>query len=260
MTGAAQARGNWLSRPWLAGLAALCLIFGLWSALAAALGFTTLPGPMAALKALPGILLDPGALWAIGESLARMFIGYAWALLCAIPLGLAMARSPALRDICSPLVALSYPMPKAALMPIIMLWFGLGSFSKILVIAMGVSLPVLYHSYQGALQVEKKLVWTAQSMGMGPVSRLLRIILPAAMPEILIGCRVGVVMALIVMVSSEMIARQEGVGNLLFTAMDMAQYAAVYATILVLAVIGFVLDWLFGRIRRVLTRWADEGS
>jgi NitT/TauT family transport system permease protein len=259
MSGASRAdAAGRIARPWLAAVAALCLVFGLWSALAAALGLSTLPGPLAALRALPGILLDPASLWAIGQSLARMFIGYAWALACAIPLGLAMARSPAVRDICMPLVSLSYPMPKAALMPIIMLWFGLGSFSKILVIAMGVSLPVLYHSYQGALRVEKKLVWTAQAMGMGPVARLLRVVMPAAMPEILIGCRVGVVMALIVMVSSEMIARQEGVGNLLFTAMDMAQYPAVYAAILVLAAIGFALDWLFGVARRRLTRWADD--
>jgi len=97
-------------------------------------------------------------------------------------------------------------------------------------------------------------------MGMGAERRLCRVVLPAALPEILIGCRVGVVMALIVMVSSEMIARQEGVGNLLFTAMDMAQYATVYAVILILAVIGFVLDWLFERVRRYLIRWSDSAS
>jgi len=97
-------------------------------------------------------------------------------------------------------------------------------------------------------------------MGMGPVARLFKVILPAALPEIMIGCRVGVVMALIVMVSSEMIARQEGVGNLLFTSMDMAQYATVYAAILVLAILGFVLDALFERVRRYLTRWADSNE
>ncbi|TAM04439.1 MAG: ABC transporter permease subunit [Pusillimonas sp.] len=191
-------------------------------------------------------------------SLGRMAIGYVWALVFAVPLGLAMGRSQFVHDLIHPLASLSYPMPKAALMPILMLWFGLGSFSKILVIAMGVSLPMLYHSCLGASRVENKLVWTAQAMGMKAVARLFRVVLPAALPEILIGCRVGVIMALIVMVSSEMIARQEGVGNLLFTSMDMAQYSSVYAVILILAVMGVVLNWLFEKVRRYLTRWAES--
>ena len=248
---------RWYEHSALAFLAAVLLLGLVWAALSAYMGFNSFPGPIAAIKELPTIVFDPNAVWAIAQSVGRMFAGYAWALLFAIPLGLAMGRSQAVYDIFYPLVSLAYPMPKAALMPILMLWFGLGSFSKILVIAMGVSLPVLFHSYQGACRIEKKLVWTAQAMGMGPVKRLFRIVLPAALPEILIGCRVGVVMALIVMVSSEMIARQEGVGNLLFTSMDMAQYASVYAVILVLAVLGFLLDWLFERVRRFLTRWSD---
>ncbi|MAK56644.1 MAG: ABC transporter permease [Pusillimonas sp.] len=237
---------------------AVLLLGVLWSLASRVLGFTSFPGPIAAIKELRFLVTDPVALWAILQSLGRMFAGYVWALLFAIPLGLAMGRSRMMYQVFYPLVSLAYPMPKAALMPILMLWFGLGSFSKIFVIAMGVSLPVLYHSYQGACRVEQKLVWVAQSMGMGPVARLFKVVLPAALPEIMIGCRVGVVMALIVMVSSEMIARQEGVGNLLFTSMDMAQYATVYAAILVLAVLGFVLDAVFERVRRYLTRWADS--
>ncbi|ROT44040.1 ABC transporter permease [Pusillimonas sp. NJUB218] len=258
MSQAAQRPTRWYENPFVGVIMAVLLMGLIWSAAARMLGFSSFPGPIAAVKELRFIVVDPGALWAIAQSVGRMFTGYFWALLFAIPLGLAMGRSRAMYQAFYPLVSLAYPMPKAALMPILMLWFGLGSFSKILVIAMGVSLPVLYHSYQGALRVEKKLVWTAQAMGMGPVGRLFKVVLPAALPEIMIGCRVGVVMALIVMVSSEMIARQEGVGNLLFTSMDMAQYETVYAVILVLAVLGFVLDALFERVRRYLTRWADN--
>ncbi|HLT98658.1 MAG TPA: ABC transporter permease [Burkholderiaceae bacterium] len=251
---------RWYENPALAFLVAVVLVGLAWGALSRMMGFSSFPGPITAIKELPAIVFDPNAIWAIAQSTGRMFAGYAWALIFAIPLGLAMGRSKAVYDVFYPLVSLAYPMPKAALMPILMLWFGLGSFSKILVIAMGVSLPVLFHSYQGATRIEKKLVWTAQAMGMGPVRRLFRVVLPAALPEILIGCRVGVVMALIVMVSSEMIARQEGVGNLLFTSMDMAQYATVYAVILVLAVMGFVLDWIFERVRRYLTHWAESAG
>jgi len=251
-------KGAWYERPAVVMLMVVVLIGAVWSALSSALGFSSFPSPLAALRELPHLLLDPAALWAIAQSLGRMFVGYAWGLVFAIPIGLAMGRSRSVHDFLFPLVSLIYPMPKAALMPILMLWFGLGSFSKIFVIAMGVSLPMLYHSCLGASRIEGKLVWAAQAMGMGPVARLFRVVLPAALPEILIGCRVGVVMALIVMVSSEMIARQEGVGNLLFTSMDMAQYSSVYAVILVLAVMGVALDWVFERVRRHLTRWSES--
>ncbi len=258
--GAMQVCCEVFQRPFAALVAVVVLLGAAWSLASSWLGFSSFPGPWEAIRELPAIVLDPAALWAILQSLARMFAGYGWALVCAVPLGLAMARSRLIYDIFYPLVTLAYPMPKAALMPILMLWFGLGSFSKILVIALGVSLPLLYHSYQGAHRVEEKLVWAARAMGMGPVARLFKVVLPAALPEILIGCRVGIVMALIIMVSSEMIARQEGVGNLLFTSMDMAQYATVYAVILVLAVLGFVLDWLFEIIRRLLTHWSDSAT
>jgi NitT/TauT family transport system permease protein len=251
---------RWYEHPFIGVVLAVVFIGLIWSVASRLLNYSSFPGPIAAIKELRFLMTDPAALWAIAQSVSRMFAGYVWALLFAIPLGLAMGRSRLFYQIFYPLVSLAYPMPKAALMPILMLWFGLGSFSKIFVIAMGVSLPVLYHSYQGACRVEQKLVWVAQSMGMGPVARLFKVILPAALPEIMIGCRVGVVMALIVMVSSEMIARQEGVGNLLFTSMDMAQYATVYATILVLAILGFVLDALFERVRRYLTRWTDSNQ
>ena len=258
--GASRATSVWYEKPAVAMVLVVLLLGALWALASWQLGFSSFPGPWQAVQALPALVFDPNALWAILLSLGRMFIGYAWALAFAIPLGLAMGRSRWVHDFLNPLVSLVYPMPKAALMPILMLWFGLGSFSKILVIAMGVSLPMLYHSCLGASRIENKLVWTAQAMGMGAVARLFRIVLPAALPEILIGCRVGVVMALIVMVSSEMIARQEGVGNLLFTSMDMAQYPSVYAVILILALMGVVLDWLFEKARRYLTRWSESSG
>lgn len=258
--GANPRRRSWYEHPALSLLIAVLLLGFAWGGLSRAMGLSSFPGPLVALAEVPGIVFDPSALWAILQSLGRMFVGYLWALAFAVPLGLAMGRNRLIYDIFYPLVSLAYPLPKAALMPILMLWFGLGSFSKILVIAMGVSLPVLYHSYQGARQIENKLVWTAQAMGMGPIRRLYKIVLPAALPEILVGCRVGIIMALIVMVSSEMIARQEGVGNLLFTSMDMAQYATVYAVILILAVLGFVLDFIFEKVRRSLTHWAQSST
>jgi len=125
------------------------------------------------------------------------------------------------------------------------------------VIFLGVSLPIIYHAYQGARAVEEKILWSAAAMGMSPRRQLWRVVLPAALPETFVGVRTGLVLALITMVTSEMIARQAGVGNILFNSLDMAQYGAVYATILIIAALGFGLDLAIERLRSRLLAWAE---
>ena len=124
-------------------------------------------------------------------------------------------------------------------------------------IFLGVSLPVIYHAYQGARAVEEKMLWSAAAMGMDARARLLRVVFPAALPEIMVGVRTGLVLALITMVTSEMIARQAGVGNILFNSLDMALYDTVYAVIVIIGVLGFIIDLLFERLRAWLVAWAE---
>lgn len=233
------------------------VLLALWQLAARVLDYSYLPPPTQILPTLPALLAEPETAGHIIDSLKRMAAGFALAVALAVPLGLTMGRSRAVANFFSPLLAVSYPIPKSALMPIIMLWFGIGDASKILVIFLGVSLPLVYHSHAGAAAVDEKLVWSAQAMGMGRLRRLFLIILPSALPEVMLGCRVGIVMALIVMVSSEMIARQSGVGTLLFNSADMAQYDTVYAVIVIISVIGFVADAVFELIRRRLTFWSE---
>jgi NitT/TauT family transport system permease protein len=186
-----------------------------------------------------------------------MGLGFVLALLFAVPVGLLMGRSRGVAAFFNPLLMMVYPVPKAALMPIIMLWLGVGDASKTLVIFLGVSLPVIFHSYQGARSVEEKMLWSAAAMGLGRLQRLIRIVLPAALPEVFVGVRTGLVLALITMVTSEMIARQTGVGNILFNSLDMALYDTVYATIVIIGVMGFAIDVLFERLRSWLLAWAE---
>jgi NitT/TauT family transport system permease protein len=243
--------------PGVPSIVSLVGLFALWHVAAIILDYSYLPPPIEVLKTLPALLAEPETAGHILDSLKRMAGGFALGVAFAVPLGLIMGRSPRVARFFKPLLTVIYPVPKSALMPIIMLWFGIGDFSKILVIFLGVSLPLIYHSYAGALAVDEKLVWSAQAMGMGRARRLFAVVLPSALPEVMLGCRVGIVMALIVMVSSEMIARQSGIGNLLFNAADMAQYDTVYAVILIIAVIGFVADAMFEVVRRRLTFWTD---
>jgi ABC-type nitrate/sulfonate/bicarbonate transport system permease component len=124
-------------------------------------------------------------------------------------------------------------------------------------VVLGVSLPVIYHSFQGAKAVEEKMLWSGAAMGLTGAQRMLRIVLPAALPEILTGCRTGLVLALITMVTSEMIARQSGAGNILFNAMDMAQYDTVFAMIIIIGALGIGLDAAFDKLRWRLVAWAE---
>jgi NitT/TauT family transport system permease protein len=206
---------------------------------------------------VPAILDDKESLINILASLRRMAIGFGIAVAVSIPLGLMMGRSRAVASFFNPLLMVIYPVPKAALMPIIMLWLGVGDVAKTLVIFLGVSLPVIYHSFEGAKAVEEKMLWSGAAMGLSAAQRLVRIVLPAALPEILTGCRTGLVLALITMITSEMIARQSGAGNILFNALDMGQYDTVFAMIIIVGAMGICLDAVFERVRARLVRWSE---
>jgi NitT/TauT family transport system permease protein len=235
-----------------------CLgLLGIWQIAALILNTDSFPTAWEAIRAIPSILGDKESLINILASLRRMAIGFGVAVAISIPLGLMMGRSRNVASFFNPLLMIIYPVPKAALMPIIMLWLGVGDLSKTLVIFLGVSLPVIYHSFQGAKAVEEKMLWSGAAMGLSTAQRMIRIVLPAALPEILAGCRTGLVLALITMVTSEMIARQSGAGNILFNALDMGQYDTVFAMIIIIGAMGIGLDAAFENMRSRLVRWSE---
>jgi NitT/TauT family transport system permease protein len=240
-----------------APLLAVAGLLAIWQIASLILNTDSFPSALDGIRAIPAILTDRGELINILASLRRMAIGLVLAVLLAIPLGLMMGRSRAVASFFNPLLMVIYPVPKAALMPVIMLWLGVGDVSKTLVIFLGVSLPIIYHSFQGARAVEEKMLWSGAAMGMSAAQRMLRIVLPAALPEILTGCRTGLVLALITMVTSEMIARQSGAGNILFNALDMAQYDTVFAMIIIIGAMGIILDAAFERLRSALVKWSE---
>ena len=241
----------------VAPLLAVVGLLGIWQIASLILNTDSFPSALEAIRAIPSILGDRDSLINILASVRRMAIGLSFAVIVAIPLGLMMGRSRAVASFFNPRLMVTYPVPKAALMPIIMLWLGVGELSKILVIFLGVSLPVIYHSFQGAKAVEEKMLWSGAAMGLSAAQRMLRIVLPAALPEILTGCRTGLVLALITMITSEMIARQSGAGNILFNALDMGQYDTVFAMIIIVGAMGIGLDAAFEKLRSRLVRWSE---
>jgi NitT/TauT family transport system permease protein len=212
----------------LAPLAVAAGLLVLWQIAALVIRSSYLP-PMTEILPMFGALLWSGDIYPdLASSLARLFVGLGIGSALGIPLGLLSGRSRAVENFITPILAAFYPVPKAALMPIVMLWFGAGDLSKVLVIALTVSLPLVYHAQEGARTVEEKLIWSAQAVGCSGFRRLRRVI------------------------------RQSGLGNYLFTALDMGQYAMTYAVMLVIAVLGFLLDWIFETVRRRLAYWAPD--
>jgi NitT/TauT family transport system permease protein len=211
----------------LAPLLACLGLLAIWQVGALLLDTDSFPTAWEALRAVPSILGDKESLINILASLRRMAIGFGVGVAVSIPLGL------------------------------IMLWLGVGDIAKTLVIFLGVSLPVIFHSFEGAKAVEEKMLWSGAAMGLSAAQRMIRIVLPSALPEILTGCRTGLVLALITMITSEMIARQSGAGNILFNAMDMGQYDTVFAMIIIVGAMGIGFDAAFEALRRRLVRWSE---
>src|SRR5260370_34990233 len=128
-----------------------CLgLLGIWQVAALIINTDSFPTALEAIRAIPSILGDKDSLINILASLRRMVIGFGFAVALSIPLGLMMGRSRAVASFFNPLLMVIYPVPKGALMPIIMLWLGVGDLSKTLVIFLCGILPVIYHSFEGA--------------------------------------------------------------------------------------------------------------
>ena len=190
-----------------------------------------------------------------GRSLGRCLLGLTAAMLAGVMLGLLMATVRPFRLITNPLVKIFYPLPKSALIPVVMVWFGLGDMSKVVLIFLGCLLPVVVSTYNGARGVDEVLVWSAASLGASRTEILRQIIFPAAMPEILNGFRTALAFSFILMVSSEFVIAKDGVGFLISSLGDGGAYPAMFAVILTVAGIGFTADRLFGALIRHVLRW-----
>ncbi len=195
----------------------------------------SLPPLSVVLAALWGLALD-GDLFRNGvQSLWRLVSGLGLAIVVGVPLGAAMATFRPVRIVVSPLARALYPLPKSALIPVLLLWLGLGNASKITLIFLGCLLPVLMSSYNGVRGVERVMLWSARSFGRGPMSVLFGVALPAAMPDVLAGIRSALALSFVLLVSSEFLMARDGLGYLISILGDNGAYAPMFAAVLVVA-------------------------
>lgn len=191
----------------------------------------------------------------LGASLWRMLWGFVAGAALGVGLGLAMGISHRVDDLTHPLVAGAYPIPKIALLPLFILWLGLGEATKVAVIAMGVFFPVLVNTRAGVKNVSPLLIQAAVSLGSGRAHIARKVLLPASLPTIFAGLKLGAGAALLLLVTAEMIAADRGIGFMILSAANLMQTTRLLFGILLLAAMGLLSNWLLDRLEKALVPW-----
>ena len=214
--------------------------------------------PLSAVAVAWWDLLRSGDLVSNGlSSLQNLCAGLALGVLVGASLGVLMAWYRPLDDFVHPLVRALYPMPKSALIPVMILWLGLGSASKIASIFIGCLLPVVLSAYNGARGVYRVLVWSALAAGASRRAVLWEVVVPSALPEILAGTRNALALSFILLVSSEFVIGQRGLGYLISFLGEGGAYDAMFAGVLTVAAVGFLADRIYLAIMRSALAWRD---
>jgi len=193
----------------------------------------------------------------IAASLGRALPGFAAGSIAGIILGLTAGTRRGVDDTLSPLVFLSYPVPKIVLLPLFMLWFGIGDLSKILIIALACFYPMYINAYYGARATPRILVWSARNMGAGGERIFRRVVLPAALPYLFAGMRVALALSFIVMFAAEMINARSGLGHLIRDAESGLRFDLMYVALLSIAILGYAGDRLLRFARSRALAWQE---
>ncbi|NIE53738.1 taurine ABC transporter permease TauC [Pantoea sp. Ap-870] len=194
----------------------------------------------------------------LGASLTRMLVALFFAALIGIPVGIAMGLSPAVRGLLDPLIELYRPVPPLAYLPLMVIWFGIGETSKILLIYLAIFAPVTLSTLAGVKNTQQVRIRAAQALGATRGQLLRFVILPGALPEILTGLRIGLGVGWSTLVAAELIAATRGLGFMVQSAGEFLATDVVLAGIAVIALIAFSLELGLRALQRRLTPWNGE--
>ena len=191
----------------------------------------------------------------LAASLQRLTLGWGLGASLGVLVGFAIGLSSLARSTALPLVSALFPIPKIALLPLFIIWLGIGEVSKVATIAFGVFSPMAIATFGGVDNVDRNLIRMAQSFGVPTLTIIRRIILPGAMPALLSGARISASIAIILLTAAEMIGAQFGVGAMVLAAGNLMQIDQLVAGVLVLSAMGFTISQLIGGIERRVLRW-----
>ena len=214
-----------------------------------------LPAPSSVVEALWD-LTKSGLIWQhVSISVQRIAIGWVLGTVFGILVGVAMGMWSLSRSIGLAFVSALFPIPKVALLPLLILWLGIGESSKVATIALGVFFPTVISVYSGIDNVPRNLIAMAQSFGVPQRAILWKVVLPGALPSIISGFRISTSTALILLVSAEMIGAQFGIGAFVLQAGNMMLTDQLLAGVTLLSVLGLLISALLSRLEARLLRW-----
>jgi NitT/TauT family transport system permease protein len=242
------------------GALPILFVLAVWQALCS-FGYappSLLPPPGKVFLRLAQQLGNIGFLDDILATLIRLFAGFLIAVVLGVGIGLAAAVVPAINAVVRPLVQVLAPLPKVALYPALIILFGFDHASKVTLVTLDALFPILLSTYYGASMVEQKLVWSALAAGTPRWQILFKVIAPAALPSILTGCRIGLVISCIVVFLAEMISSTDGLGHLLVGAARTFQTVDMFVPLITISLLGLMLNGLLYGLRKYLLRGFPE--
>ncbi|KAE9626422.1 ABC transporter permease [Parasedimentitalea maritima] len=215
----------------------------------------TLPKPSDVLKTF-GELYSTGMLWKhLSVSLSRLIVGAAMGASVGIAVGVMIGLFSYVRAGLVPLVAALFPIPKIALLPLFVIWFGIDEGSKYALIAFGTFTPTVVATYGAVDNVDRGLIRMGQSFNLSWWSIVRKIVLPGAMPGILSGLRISLAIAIILLVAAEMLGAEYGIGAYILEAGSLYDLERLFAGVTILSILGVTLSICIGMIERRLLRW-----
>jgi NitT/TauT family transport system permease protein len=219
------------------------------------IGELTLPRPSAVLQTLVE-LYNSGLLWThLGPSLSRLAIGSVLGVGAGVATGMMMGLFSYVRAGLLPLVAALFPVPKIALLPLFVIWFGIGEASKYALIAFGAFMPMVVAAYGAVDNVDRTLVRMGQSFGLSWWSIVRKIVLPGALPGIFSGLRISLAIAIILLVAAEMIGAEHGIGAYILEAGSLYDLERLFAGVVILSILGVIVSALVDFAERRLLKW-----
>ena len=236
----------------LVGILVFMALLALWE-VGSSTGFISpisLPSPSEVMGAFSD-LVETGMLWKhLSASLFRLVVGWSVGTFCGVLVGLAIGLFPLARASLAPLVSAAFPIPKIALLPLFIVWFGIGEGSKVATIVFGTFFPTVIATYGGVDGVDRTLIRMGQSFGLPWRSIVWKIVLPGALPAVLSGARISASIAIILLVAAEMIGAEFGLGAYILMAGSLYALDQLIAGVAMLSVIGLCVAWLIGRAEK----------
>jgi NitT/TauT family transport system permease protein len=196
----------------------------------------------------------------LAASLLRIVVGFAWGAGAALVLGVLMGWSKPVRVVLDPLVAAAHPVPRLALLPLILLLFGIGETSRLVVVAISAFFPMLINAAAGVRQIEPIYFEVARSFGAPRPRVFTRVVLPGSLPGVLTGARLAFVSALRTTLAIELITSDKGLGHMLWFSWETFRTEELYATLAVIALLGFGVNLVLQRASALAMPWHGERS